>query len=129
MFQMNPHDVTHSVGSMEAWLLMMMSPDARYSCARAWCAVAVSGQNLPSSVLNYDVHDPSRLRATCSSFLAMAAPSVAGTSLVGFTVAMATQYSGSAIEVRRGEPAAAQAEGKKKHTHRNGVCQFGAFSF
>ena len=44
----------------------------------------------------------------------MAAPSVAGTGLVGFTVAMATQYSGSAIEVRRGEPAAAQAEGKKK---------------
>ena len=59
----------------------------------------------------------------------MAAPSVAGTGLVGFTVAMATQYSGSAIEVRRGEPAAAQAEGKKKHTHRNSVCQFGAFSF
>lgn len=46
----------------------------------------------------------------------MAAPSVAGTGLVGFTVAMATQYSGSAIEVRRGEPAAAQAEGKK-NTH------------
>lgn len=58
----------------------------------------------------------------------MAAPSVAGTGLVGFTVAMATQYSGSAREVRRGEPAAAQAEGKK-HTHRNSVCQFGAFSF
>ena len=66
--------------------------------------------------MNYDVHDPSRLRATCSSFLAMAAPSVAGTGLVGFTVAMTTQYSGSAIEVRRGEPAAAQAEGKKTHT-------------
>lgn len=45
----------------------------------------------------------------------MAAPSVAGTGLVGFTVAMATQHSGSAIEVRRGGPAAAQAEGKK-HT-------------
>lgn len=46
----------------------------------------------------------------------MAAPSVAGTGLVGFTVAMATQYSGSAREVRRGEPAAAQAEGKNTHT-------------
>ena len=58
---------------------------------------------------------------------AMAAPSVAGTGLVGFTVAMATQDSGSAIDVRRGEPAAAQAEGK--NTHRNSVCRFGAFSF
>lgn len=58
----------------------------------------------------------------------MAAPSVAGTGLVGFTVAMATQYSGSAIEVRRGEPAAAQAE-ENTHTHRNSVCQVGAFSF
>lgn len=116
-FQMKPRDVTCLVGSVEAWLLMMLSLGALCSCAQTWCAVSVSGQNLPGLVLNYDVHDPSRPRATCSSFLAMAAPNVAGTGLVGFAVAMATQYSGFCYRSKEERAwAAAQAGGKKK-TH------------
>lgn len=51
-----------------------------------------------------------------SGSLAMAAPSVAGTGLVGFAVAMATQYSGSRYRSEEESGGAgAQAGEKKKH--------------
>lgn len=65
-----------------------------------------------------------------SGSLAMAAPSVAGTGLVGFAVAMATQYSGSRYRSEEESGGAgAQAGEKKKTQHHNGGRQFGAFHF